>query len=276
MLEIPESYTVSEQLNRTVTGRRVCQVIANHSPHGFAWFEGPPERYPALLEGYTITEAVPQGGNIKIMLDGPWIVLGDGVSMRWLAPGQPRPAKHQLLAELDDGGALYCSVQMYGAMLAYAAGAADDNPYHISAAEKPSPLTDAFDAHYFEGLAAAAKPSLSSKAFLATEQRIPGLGNGVLQDILFLSGIHPARKLQTLTDAQMETLFHAVKNTLRRMTEAGGRDTEKDLFGAPGGYRTLLSRKTLAFPCPKCGGSLERKAYLGGNVYFCPVCQPLA
>lgn|GEM_PF-2077218 len=29
------------------------------------------------------------------------------------------------------------------------------------------------------------------KAFLATEQRIPGLGNGVLQDILWTARIHP-------------------------------------------------------------------------------------
>lgn len=275
MLEIPESFAVSKQINETVIGRRVRQVVANHSPHGFAWFQGPPESYPALLEGHTITAAVPEGGNIKIVLDGPWLVLNDGVCPRRLASGQARPAKHQLLMELDDGSALVCTVQMYGGMLAYPAGATDDNPYHISAATKPSPLTDAFDAPYFESLFAAAKPSLSSKAFLATEQRIPGLGNGVLQDILYLCGIHPARKLQTLSGAQTEALFHTVKDTLRRMADMGGRDTEKDLHGTPGGYRTLLSRKTLAYPCPSCGGPLTRKAYLGGNVYFCPVCQPL-
>ena len=34
----------------------------------------------------------------------------------------------------------------------------------------------------FFGLLDSAKPNLSAKAFLATKQRIPGLGNGVLQD----------------------------------------------------------------------------------------------
>ncbi|MCQ4762422.1 hypothetical protein NE555_17590, partial [Alistipes onderdonkii] len=41
-----------------------------------------------------------------------------------------------------------------------------------------SPLGDGFDAAYFDRLVAGAKPNLSAKAFLATEQRIPGLGNG--------------------------------------------------------------------------------------------------
>jgi formamidopyrimidine-DNA glycosylase len=59
------------------------------------------------------------------------------------------------------------------------------------------------------------------------------------------------------------------------MTESGGRDTEKDLFGAPGGYRTKLSKNTLAFPCVQCGGQLAKEAYMGGAVYYCPTCQPL-
>jgi len=96
-----------------------------------------------------------------------------------------------------------------------------------------------------------------------------------LQDVLWNAHIHPKRKLETLADKDMETLFHSVKSTLTEMRDGGGRDTERDLFGKPGGYRTILSSKTLAYPCPACGGGLRREAYLGGNIYFCPVCQPL-
>jgi formamidopyrimidine-DNA glycosylase len=27
--------------------------------------------------------------------------------------------------------------------------------------------------------------------------------------------------------------------------------------------------------CPKCGGTIVKEAYLGGAVYYCPVCQKL-
>ena len=163
---------------------------------------------------------------------------------------------------------------MYGGLMAYPNGA-NDNPYYLGSRDKPSPLTDAFDEEYFGGIVAAAKASLSAKALLATEQRIPGLGNGVLQDILFLSGIHPAAKVSQLTDEQLRTLYGNVKAVLKKMTDEGGRDTERDLHGREGGYRTLLSRKTLPYPCPQCGGGITRKAYMGGNVYFCETCQPL-
>jgi formamidopyrimidine-DNA glycosylase len=120
-----------------------------------------------------------------------------------------------------------------------------------------------------------AKQTLSAKAFLATEQRIPGLGNGSLQDILFHVGIHPKRKLNSLSSKEKDKLYQSVKQTIRDMVIKGGRDTEKDLFGQCGGYKTTLSNKTYKEPCPQCGSEIIRQAYLGGNVYFCPKCQPI-
>jgi len=139
----------------------------------------------------------------------------------------------------------------------------------------PDPLTDGFDKKYFDGLWESAAPKMSAKAFLATEQRIPGLGNGVLQDILFNAGIHPKKKLSEIGEKDKLKLFESVKKTMRVMTDGGGRDTERDLFGEKGGYKTILSANTLKNPCPACGGVLIREAYLGGNIYFCPNCQPL-
>lgn len=116
---------------------------------------------------------------------------------------------------------------------------------------------------------------LSGKAFLATQQRIPGLGNGVLQDGLFHANIHPKRKMGTITEKEYTSLFHSVKETLAEMTRLGGRDTEKDLFGNPGKYRTILRKNTVGKPCPVCGTAIQKASYLGGAIYWCPVCQPL-
>ncbi len=57
------------------------------------------------------------------------------------------------------------------------------------------------------------------------------------------------------------------------MRDDGGRDTEKDLFGQAGGYRTLLCANTLLEGCPQCGSELRKEAYMGGSIYFCPQCQ---
>ena len=141
------------------------------------------------------------------------------------------------------------------------------SPWHASTNTNPSPLEDEFDFPYFRRLAEPeATKALSAKAFLATEQRIVGLGNGVLQDILWTAKIHPKRVMETLSDAEFRRMFDAVKTVLRDMAAQGGRDTERDLFGMPGGYKTTLSRKTVGTPCPECGETIRKEAYLGGSV----------
>lgn len=274
MTELPEALTLAKQLRDTVAGRSVARVEAGRSPHGFAFYSLPTEEYPAVLAGRPLGPAEAHGMFIFMSAGENALLLGDGINLRYYAEAAEAPPKHQLLLELEGGGALVCSVQMYGGMWACPGGVCD-NPYYRTALEKPSPLSEAFDAAYFEGLLASAKPTLSAKAFLATEQRIPGLGNGTLQDILFRARINPRRKIATLDGAERRTLFTATRETLREMTDAGGRDTERDLFGQPGGYRTILSKNTLDDPCPVCGATIVKEPYLGGAVYYCPKCQPI-
>jgi formamidopyrimidine-DNA glycosylase len=101
------------------------------------------------------------------------------------------------------------------------------------------------------------------------------LGNGVLQDILFNAKIHPKLKVSMLGDADRKRLFQSLKSTLKEMSEQGGRDTEKDLFGQPGGYKTKLSQNTVNQPCPVCGGVIVKQPYMGGSIYFCMGCQKI-
>ncbi len=276
MLELPESTTIAKQLTETVCGQKMIRVIAAHSPHRFAFFFGDPASYPLLLTGLTIKKAAAYGGLVELELsDNMRLVLGDGVSIRYLPSGTKIPAKHQLLLQLDDGSTLTCTVQMYGGLWAFHAGE-NDNFYYLIAKEKPSPLSPEFTPAYFEHLLSeTSKQSLSAKAFLATQQRIPGLGNGVLQDILFEAGIHPKTKLASLRSGQLDDLYQSVTSVLSTMANDGGRNTEKDLFGQSGSYPCRLSKNTWHLPCPRCGGTVVRQTYLGGTVYFCSVCQPL-
>jgi formamidopyrimidine-DNA glycosylase len=272
MLEIPESHTLSRQVANELTGKQVIAAIANAAPHKLTWYHGDPLGYKALLIGRTLTGARALGGILELNLDGVSLALSDGVNARYYPNGDCVPEKHQLRLDFGDGSVLACTVAMYGGICAYWDGEYD-NPYYLKARDKPDPLMNAFDCAYFLTLLRGISGKLSAKAFLATEQRIPGLGNGVLQDILFTAHIHPKRAVGTLTDAETETLYLAVKKVLRAMTDGGGRDTENDLYGNPGGYKTLLSRNTVGGPCPVCGRSILKTAYMGGAVYTCDHCQ---
>lgn len=272
MIEFPEAISTARQLNRTIAGKRIMNVNAAQHPHKFAWYYGDPQAYHELLEGKTINKAVSHGGLIEIMAGEACILFGDGVNLAYFREGDKLPLKHQLHIEFEDFSSIIASVQMYGGLWAYPAGH-NDNPYYLKAKEKPDPLSAAFDEAYFNSIISQSPEGLSLKALLATEQRIPGLGNGVLQDILFNAGMHPKKKFRTLTDEDKSILFNAVKKTLAEMTISGGRDTERDIFGCFGGYSTILSKNTVDKPCSICGDIIKKEAYMGGSIYYCPTCQ---
>ncbi len=273
MIELPEAVTIAGQINDTIYGKVVAGVEAGHTPHKLVWYYGDRQKYSELLAGRTVGKAQALGSLVEIKVDGANILLGEGAAIRYHGRNEPRPAKHQLLIEFEDQSALSAAVQLYGGMGVFVEGELD-SPYYRVAKEKPSPLSPAFDRVYFEGMVSGQQnQKLSLKGLLATEQRIPGLGNGTLQDILFNARMHPKRKLNTVSAEDVEALFSAVKGTLSAMASRGGRDTEFDMFGRAGGYRNILSKNTVNTPCPVCGTIIEKEAYMGGAVYFCEKCQ---
>jgi formamidopyrimidine-DNA glycosylase len=275
MIELPEAASLAAQLNHTVTGKRITGVTATHTPHKLAWYYGEPSRYHELLMGREIGNASAYGGLVEIRAGNVNILFSDGVNLRFHARNEPRPLKHQLLLEFEDLTALSASVQMYGGAGCFPAGGLE-NKYYAAAKSKPSPLSSEFSPDYFRRIVSSpGAGKLSLKALLATEQRIPGLGNGVLQDILFVAKLHPKRKVNTLANEDKELLFSSLKSVLSDMAARGGRDTELSLFGKPGDYKTMLSKNTLNNPCPVCGTSISKEAYLGGSIYYCARCQRL-
>lgn len=103
---------------------------------------------------------------------------------------------------------------MYGGICLH--GESYENPYYLKSIEAVSPLSDEFPAYFRKTLAQNSR-TLSAKAFLATKQRFPGLGNGVLQDILYDVGIHPKRKLSTMDFAETDRLLASTVRVLREM-----------------------------------------------------------
>ena len=273
MLELPETITIGSQMQQSLINKTVRIVFPPTKPHKLTWFAGDPADYYARLVNARVIGGEGFGSNVQIAFDnGLLLSFSDGAFPRLYQSMAEIPADYQLCIEFTDSAALAVSVAMYGGIVLHDSDY--DNPYYVKSRQSVSPLNEAFAA-YFKTTFSESKPSLSAKAFLATEQRFPGLGNGVLQDILLNAGIHPRRKIATLSKVDQEALLASCVDTLQKMTKQGGRDTEKDLFGNAGGYRTLLSKNTLPYGCPKCGGAIVKEAYLGGAVYYCPNCQPL-
>lgn len=272
MLELPECQTIAKQITQTLKGKIISEVKVLHTSHKFAFFQGEIKQYSDMLEGQTILEAVSYGGIIEINTEEYMIAFHDGAYPRYYEEKKKFPQNHQFAMYFDDETAVFVSIQMYGGIIVFPLGSCKDS-YYLSALTKPNPLSAEFTFEYFRSLYDPEGKKLSAKAFLATQQRIPGLGNGVLQDILWEAGIDPRFDIKNCTEQDFRTLYQSIRKVLMDMTTNCGRDTERDLFGNKGGYITQLSKTTLHQPCIHCGYEIHKANYLGGTIYFCEHCQ---
>ncbi|MDR2037588.1 MAG: endonuclease VIII [Bacteroidales bacterium] len=275
MIELPEAVTLAKQANDVLSGKTITQVFNATKPHKFTFYNSDPLGYNGLLTGKTFISTKGYGMFVDFFLsDGTILNIGDGTNTRYYQPDDKIPDNYQLLLTFDDHSFLVFTVAMYGFIGVYPDGIID-NKYHRISSTSISPLDERYTEKEFDKLFTEAKKTLTAKALLATEQRIPGVGNGVTQDILFNARIHPKQKVSVLSDARKKILFNSLKDVLQEMTLKGGRDTQTDLFGNNGNYQTILSAKTWKNPCPRCDSKIEKEAYLGGTVYYCPECQKI-
>ncbi|MBF7097695.1 endonuclease VIII [Alkalibacter mobilis] len=275
MIEIPEACVIAGELKDSICDRKILSVKMNSTPHKFAFYTGEVGNYSHLLIGKYFDDAVFYGGMVELKSQSVRLVFSDGVKLRMHEKGSKLPQKHQMLLEFSDGLSLSASIQMYGGLWCFEEGTFE-NDYRSSALKKPSPLCPEFNEKYFSKLIETDRvQKISLKAFLATEQRIPGFGNGVLQDILWSSKLHPKRKVGTLEKEEKDRLFCKIKELLKLMAMLGGRDTEEDIFGQHGGYLTRMSRLHAHEGCAVCGGEILKEPYMGGSIYYCPICQEI-
>lgn len=276
MLEAPEARLIARQLDETVKDKTIIYVSAGYTPHKFAWYHEGPDSYENKMLGKTVGRSRTYGGLVEIEIEDVRLLLGDGANLRYYAPGEELPPKHQLLLGFGDESCLVVSVRMYGVIMCFGQDGFENSykPYYIKARTKPQVLSEDFSEKYFTELfddPSASKKS--AKAFLATGQAIPGLGNGVLQDILYNAGIHPKAKISSLSDEQREAMYRSIVDTLHEMESREGRNSETDLYGRAGGYAPFLSKDTAGTECVRCGSIIVKENYLGGSIYYCPGCQ---
>ena len=105
--------------------------------------------------------------------------------------------------------------------------------------------------------------------------RIPGIDNNLLQDILWEAQINPKKKIDTLNKNEIYRIFKAIKTVPSAIIAAGGKDIDKDIHGNLGKFPCKVSRNTAGKPCFRCGTKIVKEAYLGGSVFYCPICQKI-
>lgn len=275
MFELPELLNLASQINRHLSGKTVAEGCLGNSPHKFVWYNHSHEEFARLIQGKRIGKADVLGCWLRVEADpGMMLVFGEMGGKLLFHPNCAKvPAKYHLLLSFTDASHLSLTIQMWGAVELYPKGDELHRKYIQGMATTPE--QEAFSLDYFQDLVArcVAGEKRSVKSLLTQDQLIPGLGNSIAQDIMFAAGLHPKHTLSELSPAQVGALHASIVRLLEDITAKGGRNDETDLLGAPGGYVRVLSKDTVGKPCPACGATIQKMAYLGGTTYFCPHCQ---
>lgn len=273
MIEIAETLVLAEQINKYLVGKTVKQIKCPSYLHKFTFFVPEVKQFEALLTNKKITAGLAFGIFVEIQFGDTYLAFNDGINITLLDKETGIPEKHQLLIIFDDNTKLVFNTVMYGGVVCHHGDY--DQFYYKKSKESISPLDSRFDHKYFAEFCNMMKPTVNMKALLATEQRIPGIGNGTVQDILFNAELNPKRKLSTLSIEEKAKLFNSIKTTIQEMVKCGGRDTEKDMFGRNGGYSAAMNKNALICGCKRCGGKVIKEQFLGGSIYYCPECQEI-
>lgn len=116
------------------------------------------------------------------------------------------------------------------------------------------------------------------KRALLDQSLVSGIGNIYADEALWRATLHWARPTATLTRPEVRTLLSAVTDVMRDALAAGGTSFDALYVNVNGesGYfdRSLAVYGQADRPCPRCGASIRRDAFMNRSSYTCPVCQP--
>lgn len=116
------------------------------------------------------------------------------------------------------------------------------------------------------------------KSALLNQRIIAGLGNIYADESLFEAKIHPAQRVDLLSENKLRDLHKAIKKILHKAIKAGGSSIENYLHvdGKIGGFQLqhqVYGRE--GEPCKRCRTKIKRIKINQRSSYFCPKCQPL-
>ena len=275
MIELPEIVTLTRQMKDALVGKTLASVELAETRPKFLFVTPEPPAFAPRLRERRIVDVTSAGKWIHLQLDtDETLLVGEfGGRLQYHEAEDELPKKRHIAFGFEDGSSMTLAIQMWGFVGALSPAEVAEHPYASNLG--PTPVGKAFTLRLLNDtldqyLESENKPI---KAFLTHEPNICGIGNGYLQDILFRSRLSPRRKVGTLTAADREALHHALQETLEEAIDLGGRDTERTLFGEPGGYIPILVKRTNGASCTRCGTPIRKIQYLGGSCYLCPSCQ---
>lgn len=297
MPELPEVQTTVNYLKKSVLGRKILNLRTD-TPKIFKNKTG----WKGALDevrGRKIIGIYRRGKNIIFDFDGPFSMLvhqkmsGHLLLGRWKEEnGNWKPITPATLNDPMNrfirvvfylSGNLemalsdlrkFAKIKIFSARGGSAIGGKDKKIDEIEEIKKLGP--DPLEINFKVFLNALRKKKGKIKPTLLDQSIFAGIGNIYGDEILWHAGIHPLRRIENLSEAEIKKIYLSSKKVLRLALKKGG--TSFDDYRKPDGTRGLyhLIRKVYQREGEKCsidGAIIKRVKINGRSSHFCPYHQ---
>ncbi|MBF0816603.1 Fpg/Nei family DNA glycosylase [Microbacterium paludicola] len=225
------------------------------------------------LSGRTLAGVRRFGKHVALDTDGPSLLIGFGRAgwARWAEePGTDPDEAPPVIVRVtfEDGAEL--ALTDAGDWLSLNVSVTDDATSEPSVAKLgPDPLSDAFTREAFDGIAKGRRKQL--KALLQEQESLAGIGNAYSDEILHAAKLSPVAHAASLTDAERDRLYAAIRDILGGAF-AARRDVPLDRQKAEKVAAMRVHGRT-GEVCPVCGDEVRDVPASKGNAQYCATCQ---
>jgi formamidopyrimidine-DNA glycosylase len=270
--ELPEVEGLALDLTGRLTDRAIVRVdIATFS--ALKTFDPP----LSALNGLMVDGVTRHGKFLDVSASGLHLVmhLARAGWIRWrdeVPALPPRPSNKSPLAArvvLDDGSGL--DITEAGTKKGLAIYVVRD-PQEVEGIARlgPDPLSDDFTREVLQQILER-EGRKQIKGVLRMQSIVAGIGNAYSDEILHAARMSPFKPANSLDEADLQTLYDAVRTTLGDAVQRSSGLAASELKGEKKSNLAVHGRT--GQKCPVCGDVVREVSFADSSLQYCPTCQ---
>jgi formamidopyrimidine-DNA glycosylase len=276
MPELPEVETIVRDLNKSLPGKTISDVIV-HDVFGLRPTDPSKgtgreaEDFIRRTKGQAV-ERIARRGKAVIMdlASGEFLVIQLMMTGQLVVEGQKDRHTRVTFIFSDGTRLLYNDQRRFGRLRV--SGNLNDIKYFSILG--PEPFSKEFTADFMRR--AFLKSGRPVKNLLLDHTFVAGIGNIYACEILFRSRVKPGRRARRISAAETAAIHSAVREVLKEAITHRGSSMRnyRDGSGNKGRFNERLAvYARQGLPCPCCGKPVKRMVQSGRSTFYCGQCQ---
>lgn len=271
MPELPEVETVRSILEKNILNKTILDVEIRYDK---ILQNSTKEDFSNKLKNQTFIEMKRKGKYLICVLSDYYLIVHLRMEGKFfLMHDEPLSNHDHIIFKFNDSELRYNDTRKFGTMHLFER-TIDINKINPLSKVGLEPFEEGFNINYLKPFFK--KSTKPIKTTLLDQSIIAGLGNIYVDEVLFMSGLHPLQKTKDLTDDNIESIINNSKIVLQKAINLGGTtirsfQSSHDITGRFQNHLLVHTKSN----CPKCNKNISKIRVGGRGTYYCEQCQKL-